>query len=192
MGQSIPRYRITWLTDPVAPVPLYNFDANADHYGTMGINNKGQVCYTYRPQPSDSLQSWVWLPSSEYGMSAGWNNIGTLTGLNLPNIARDINDSGTVVGQSAGVTLPYSASNTGIGTVTVWTLGSPVTFVASSDGVLGPSRGREWPPGGHAARCRVMPNRCQFHRLAAASTQSSRFPMPEGRSALDGTLPERL
>ena len=37
-------------------------------HGTMGINNKGQVVYTYAS--ASVLHAWMWLPAAEYGLSA--------------------------------------------------------------------------------------------------------------------------
>lgn len=53
MARTDPRYRLIDVT------PL-NFEPNPDVIGTMGINNKGEVTYTYEVEGENGLERHVW------------------------------------------------------------------------------------------------------------------------------------
>jgi hypothetical protein len=97
---AVPRFR-------VVPIVRLDFTPNSELQGSAGINNKGQAVYGF--MQSGQMRAWVWLPESDYGMTAGFHDIGT-------GIALDINDStwiitvGTRVGTSsfyALLLIPY-------------------------------------------------------------------------------------
>jgi uncharacterized membrane protein len=120
-AQTTPRYRVTDLKD------LNDTTISADSYGTMGINNKGQVVYTWLT--SGDYRAWLWLPEAEYGFAA--NTIHTIGASGSHSIARDINENGKVAGVSGGL---YKDTNS---RATIWTLASGSATATTMSG--GPS-----------------------------------------------------
>ena len=99
--------RVLWLAISVSVFLLGITSAGAVPYevrdlGTLGvaksINNSGQVVGESKISGSLS-HAFLWLPQPGYGLPAGVNDLGTLPGGNESG-ARDINDSGQVVGWS--------------------------------------------------------------------------------------------
>ena len=110
------RYRAT-------PLVKLNLLPNADTHGTAGINNKGQVVYAY--SVSGSLKPWIWLPEADTSYVSGFTAAGfhelTLTGgAPAPGIARDVNETGDVAGQTG-------MNNHEDGDATVWRLTQSAT-----------------------------------------------------------------
>jgi uncharacterized membrane protein len=110
-----PRFRvirITPLNSPDFP-PAQAFDADVRLYGSMGINNCGEVVYGWKfgaenPEiETDTMHPWVWLPVPAYGFDAGFHDLFDVEDADNPGnplavtgIARDINDSGIIAGQA--------------------------------------------------------------------------------------------
>jgi probable HAF family extracellular repeat protein len=63
------------------------------------VNNKGQVAGAIIV--NGAIHPALWLPSPDYGLPAGWNDLGTLSP-GGQGYAWDINDAGQVVGRSGG------------------------------------------------------------------------------------------
>lgn len=97
----------------------------ADAFGTMGINNKGQVVYAYHASGS-LYHAWFWLPATDYGFTA--NTIHALDSSSDTSVARDINEDGLIVGDSGGVGLGRRA--------TKWTLASNAVTASTLDTVV--------------------------------------------------------
>ena len=96
-----PRFRVIDIT------PLNGFVPNVDTYGSMGINNFGEVVYAANIEVEPAVyefRPWVWLPAtnSNYtGVTVGFNDLSLLEENGYTGIARDINDLGIIVGQTS-------------------------------------------------------------------------------------------
>jgi hypothetical protein len=114
-NSQTPRYRVVDLGE-------VNTASDTDLYGTMGINNYGEVVFT---SGDPTLHAWVWLPSSHYGFSAGFH---TLDNSEYTSVARDINENGIITGVSGGAIHTTNAH------ATIWTLSSnTITSTVLSD-----------------------------------------------------------
>lgn len=109
-----PRYRLT-------PLVKLGFTPNPDLHGTLGINNKGQVVYGFDAGESE-IHAWLWLPSADYNLAAGFHDLTTITESDEPAIARDINESGVIVGQSDSISHGVSP-----GRIAVWWFNESLT-----------------------------------------------------------------
>lgn len=88
----------------------------------FGINNQGEVVFCTKAWHESPLPGYyyyhamVCLPSgSAYGLDAGVHDLNDLFSMDFPNVARDINVDGLVVGQIGG-------SGTGVGEAVAWDL----------------------------------------------------------------------
>ncbi len=74
-----------------------------------GINSADEVCgWAELAGPDHDVHAFVWLPTSAYGLPAGINDLGTLTGYKRAE-AYDVNDSGQTVGQASTGSLPSTS-----------------------------------------------------------------------------------
>jgi hypothetical protein len=117
------------------PLVKIDFTPAPDSDGTIGINQKGQVVYGYVPSGGGNKRAWIWLPANDASYVSGYNTAGvhelSISGIATPTVARDVNETGDVVGQGNG--LGETANSYG----TVWRLASSAT--PSTIGNLGGS-----------------------------------------------------
>ena len=95
-----PRFRVTDL-GPLGFTPF----ANEDLRTLFGINNNGEVVFCHTvwhpkdPYPGWFLHAMVCLPqNAAYGLQPGIHDLNDYFTMGFPNVARDINIDGLIVG----------------------------------------------------------------------------------------------
>jgi probable HAF family extracellular repeat protein len=90
-----PRYRLTRLGT------LDNASTSALQSAALGVNNLNQVVGYSDFDASLEDRAFLWLPEAALNLGAGMHNLGVL-GSDASSRARDLNDTGYVVGRSRG------------------------------------------------------------------------------------------